>query len=58
MALFFEILKYTIPALIVFFTAYYMLKMLLDERQRIDGMLLKQDAQKITLPSGCRHTNA
>lgn len=50
MALFFEILKYTIPALIVFFTAYYMLKMLLDERQRIDGMLLKQDAQKITLP--------
>ena len=50
MELFFEILKYTIPALIVFFTAYYLLKLLLDERQRIDRMLLKQDAQKITLP--------
>ncbi|MBK8919902.1 MAG: hypothetical protein IPM81_00040 [Saprospirales bacterium] len=50
MQLFFELLKYTIPALIVFFTAYYLLKMLLDERQRIDRMLLRQDAQKITLP--------
>ncbi len=50
MELFFDILKYTIPALIVFFTAYFLLKMLLDERQRIDRMLLRQDAQKITLP--------
>lgn len=50
MQLFLEILKFTIPALIVFFTAYYMLKMLLDERQRMDRMLLQQDAQKITLP--------
>lgn len=50
MELFFELLKYTIPALVVFFTAYFLLKMLLDERQRIDRMALRQDAQKITLP--------
>ncbi|MCC6458916.1 MAG: hypothetical protein IT260_00505 [Saprospiraceae bacterium] len=50
MLFFLEILKFTIPALIVFFTAYFLLKMLLDERQRIDRMILKQDAQKITLP--------
>ncbi len=50
MELFFEILKYTIPALIVFLTAHFLLKQLLDERQRIDRMLLRQDAQKITLP--------
>lgn len=50
MELFFELLKYTIPALIVFFTAYFLLKQLLDERQRIDRMALRQDAQRITLP--------
>lgn len=50
MAFFLELLKYTVPAFIVFFTAYFLLKMLLDERQRIDRMVLRQDAQKITLP--------
>ncbi len=50
MELFFELLKYTIPALVVFATAYYLLKMLLDERQRIDQAILRHDAQKITLP--------
>ena len=50
MELFFEVLKYTIPALVVFATAYYMLKMLLDERQRIDRAILRNDSQKITLP--------
>jgi hypothetical protein len=45
-----EILKYTLPAGVVFATAYYLLKMLLDERQRIDRAILRQDAQKITLP--------
>lgn len=50
MALFLELLKYTVPALIVFFTAYFLLKMLLDERQRIDRMALRHEAQKITLP--------
>ena len=50
MELFFEVLKYTIPALVVFATAYYLLKMLIDERQRIDRAILRNDAQKITLP--------
>lgn len=50
MELFFEVLKYTIPALVVFATAYYLLKLLLDERQRIDRAILRNDAQKITLP--------
>jgi len=50
MELFFEVLKYTIPALVVFATAYYLLKILLDERQRIDQAILRNDAQKITLP--------
>lgn len=50
MELFLEILKYTIPALVVFATAYYLLKLLLDERQRIDRAILRNDAQKITLP--------
>ncbi len=50
MELFFELLKYTVPAFIVFFTAYFLLKMLLDERQRIDRTALRQEAQKITLP--------
>lgn len=50
MELFIELLKILLPALIVFFTAYYLLKMLLDERQRIDRAILRNDAQKITLP--------
>ena len=50
MELFFEILKYTIPSLVVFATAYFLLQMLLDERQRIDRAILRNDAQKITLP--------
>ena len=50
MELFFEILKYTIPGLVVFATAYFILKMLLEERQRIDRAILRNDSQKITLP--------
>jgi len=50
MSLFLEILKLTLPALVVFFTVYFMLKLLLEERQRMDAMLLRQDAQKVTLP--------
>ncbi len=50
MSFFLEILKLTLPALVVFFTVYFMLKLLLDERQRMDAMLLRQDAQKVTLP--------
>ncbi len=50
MDLFLEILKLTLPSLVVFFTVYFMLKLLLEERQRMDAVLLRQDAQKITLP--------
>ncbi len=50
MELFIELLKILLPALVVFFTAYYLLKMLLDERQRVDRAILRNDAQKITLP--------
>lgn len=47
---FFEVLKYTIPGLIVFATAYYMLKLYLDDRRRIDVASLKNEAQRITIP--------
>lgn len=50
MEFFLEILKLTIPAVIVGATAYMLLKALLDERQRMDRALLRNDAQKITLP--------
>ncbi len=50
MEFFLDILKLTLPAVIVGSTAYMLLKALLDERQRIDQALLRNDAQKITLP--------
>jgi len=50
MEFFLDILKLTIPAVIVGSTAYLLLKSLLDERQRMDRALLRNDAQKITLP--------
>lgn len=50
MELFLELMKLVLPSLLVFATAYYLLKMLLDERQRIDQAILRNDAQKITLP--------
>jgi hypothetical protein len=50
MEFFLELLKLSIPAVIVGATAYYLLKMLLDERQRIDHAMLRNEAQKVTLP--------
>ena len=50
MEFFLDILKLTLPAVIVGATAYLLLKALLDERQRMDLALLRNDAQKITLP--------
>jgi hypothetical protein len=50
MEIFFELLKYTIPSVVVFATAYFLLKMLLDERQRIDRAIQQREAMKITLP--------
>ncbi|MEZ4917614.1 MAG: hypothetical protein R2792_00800 [Saprospiraceae bacterium] len=45
-----EILKYTIPSVIVFITAYFMIKMHLDEQQRIFARAKKTEAMKISLP--------
>jgi len=50
MEFFLDLLKIVLPAIIVFATAYYLLKLLLDERQRVDRAILRNDAQKITLP--------
>ncbi|MDO8972207.1 MAG: hypothetical protein Q7U74_16045 [Saprospiraceae bacterium] len=43
-------MKLTLPGLLVGATAYLLLKALLDERQRMDYALLRNDAQKTTLP--------
>lgn len=50
METFFEILKFTIPALVVFFTAYFLLKLYLDDVQRTNLLSLRSEAQKISLP--------
>ncbi len=50
METFFEILKFTIPGLVVFFTAYYLLKLYLDDVQRTNLLTLRTESQKISLP--------
>lgn len=50
MELLFDILKYTIPSLIVFATAYFLLKLYLDDRLRYERTLQKNEALKTTLP--------
>ncbi|MBK8193719.1 MAG: hypothetical protein IPK76_11165 [Lewinellaceae bacterium] len=50
MEMFFELLKYTIPALIVFVTAYYLLKLYLDDRLRYELAAQRSESLKITLP--------
>lgn len=50
MEYFLEILKYTIPALIVFATAYYLLKLYLDDRLRYEKTLQRSESLKTTLP--------
>jgi hypothetical protein len=45
-----EILKYTIPALVVFLTAYFLLKMHLDDKNQGYFMVLKTEQSRITLP--------
>jgi hypothetical protein len=47
---FFELLKYTIPAVIVFATAYFMLKTYLDDNYRVYAANQRFEAQKVTLP--------
>lgn len=50
MELFAELLKFTIPGLIVFATAYYLLKLMLDQRLEQSKIHVRQEAVKITLP--------
>jgi len=45
-----EILKYTVPSLVVLATAYYLLKMFLDKETEKTQMQMRLDVQKITLP--------
>jgi hypothetical protein len=45
-----EILKYTIPSLIVLAAAYFLLKLFLDKEAEKTQIQLKLDVQKITLP--------
>lgn len=50
MEMFLELLKYTIPGLVVFATAYFLLKLYLDDRLRYEMMMQRNETQKITLP--------
>lgn len=50
MEAFLEILKYTIPSLVVFATAYFLLKQHLDDRTRVALLEQRQEATKMTLP--------
>ncbi len=50
MEAFLEILKYTIPGLVVFATAYYLLKLYLDDKLRYELATQRKEALKLTLP--------
>ncbi len=50
MEIFLEILKYTIPSLIVFATAYFLLKLYLDDRLRYEKAIQHNESLKTTLP--------
>lgn len=46
----YELIKYTVPSLVVFATAYYLLKMFLEKEAEKTQMQLRLDVQKISLP--------
>ncbi|MBK7936048.1 MAG: hypothetical protein IPJ82_02785 [Lewinellaceae bacterium] len=50
MEMFLELLKYTIPGLVVFTTAYFLLKLYLDDRLRQELASQRSESLKITLP--------
>jgi len=45
-----DILKYTIPALIVFFTAYFILKKMMDVEHRKQLLMMRKENQKTIIP--------
>ena len=55
METFLELLKYTIPGLVVFATAYYLLKLYLDDRLRYESAVQRREALKLTLPLPWHH---
>lgn len=50
MSVLLEILKYTIPGLVVFASVYYVLKMYMDQHYQTLALGKKTEAQKIILP--------
>ena len=50
METFLEILKYILPSIVVFFTAYYMLKAYLDSREKLQKLEMRKKDPEITLP--------
>ncbi len=46
----YELIKYTVPSLVVFATAYYLLKMFLEKEAEKVQMQMRLDVQKISLP--------
>ena len=50
MEAFLEVLKYTIPALVVFATAYWILKLQLEEHEKAHFFALKTEQLRLTLP--------
>jgi len=50
METFLEILKYTVPGLVVFATAYFLLKLYLDDKLRYELATQRSESLKITLP--------
>ncbi len=47
---FLEILKYTVPALVVFMTAYFLIKMHLQEQQQTRIMAFQNEQIRLTIP--------
>ncbi len=50
LAVILEIIKVTVPALIVFFTVYHLLKQYLDSQYKTQMLDFKQNQQKTTIP--------
>jgi hypothetical protein len=46
----YEVIRYTVPSLVVLATAYYLLKMFLEKEAEKTQMQMRLDVQKITLP--------
>lgn len=45
-----EIFKYILPSVVVFFTAYYLIKIFLEVEEKKLSLELKMDAKNITIP--------